>query len=109
MHLPTSTADYPAPVREGHLRSVVKAASWRITGTVDTFILSYVFTGSVKLAVLDRTHRGRDETRPVLPARTGLDPDLLGALRSTDLRTQDQPSRRGGHGIHERGQSLGSA
>jgi uncharacterized membrane protein len=29
---------------------VAKAASWRITGTVDTFILSFLFTGSAKLA-----------------------------------------------------------
>ncbi len=50
MHLDASTADRHAPIREGHLRSVVKAASWRITGTVDTFILSLFFTGSVKLA-----------------------------------------------------------
>ncbi len=29
---------------------MAKAASWRITGTIDTFILSVFFTGSVKLA-----------------------------------------------------------
>ncbi len=37
-------------MRESHLRSMVKAASWRATGTIDTFILGYVFTGSVKVA-----------------------------------------------------------
>ncbi len=44
------TADYPRPVRESHLRSIAKAASWRATGTIDTFILSFFFTGSMKLA-----------------------------------------------------------
>ena len=31
-------------------RSIAKAISWRITGSVDTFVLSFIFTGSVKLA-----------------------------------------------------------
>ncbi len=42
--------DQPGPVRESHLRSILKAASWRTTGTIDTFILSFFFTGSLKLA-----------------------------------------------------------
>lgn len=50
MHGRGSTADHGAPMQEGHLRSFVKAASWRLTGTIDTFILSYVFTGSAALA-----------------------------------------------------------
>jgi uncharacterized membrane protein len=29
---------------EAHTRSVLKAVSWRLLGSVDTFILSYVFT-----------------------------------------------------------------
>ena len=33
-----------------HPRSIAKAVSWRITGSVDTFVLSLLFTGSVKLA-----------------------------------------------------------
>ena len=44
------TADHPKRVRESHLRSIAKAASWRATGTIDTFILSFFFTGSLKLA-----------------------------------------------------------
>lgn len=32
------------------LRSFVKATSWRITGTLDTFILSWIITGTPKLA-----------------------------------------------------------
>jgi uncharacterized membrane protein len=37
-------------VRDSHPRSIAKAVSWRITGSIDTFALSYVFTGSAKLA-----------------------------------------------------------
>jgi uncharacterized membrane protein len=29
---------------------MVKAISWRITGSIDTFGLSFIFTGSVKVA-----------------------------------------------------------
>lgn len=35
---------------DSHLRSFAKALSWRVTGTVDTMVLSYLITGSVKLA-----------------------------------------------------------
>jgi uncharacterized membrane protein len=42
--------DHPIQVRDGHFRSFVKAASWRATGTIDTFILGFLFTRSVKLA-----------------------------------------------------------
>jgi uncharacterized membrane protein len=37
-------------VRDSHSRSIVKAVSWRVTGIVDTFVLSFIFTGSVKVA-----------------------------------------------------------
>lgn len=33
-----------------HARSVAKAISWRATGTVDTFLISFILSGSVKLA-----------------------------------------------------------
>jgi uncharacterized membrane protein len=36
--------------RESHWRSLAKAVSWRTTGTIDTFILSLIITGSVKFA-----------------------------------------------------------
>jgi uncharacterized membrane protein len=36
--------------REAHSRSLVKAISWRILGSVDTFVLSWFFTSSVKAA-----------------------------------------------------------
>ena len=35
---------------DSHPRSIAKAVSWRITGSVDTFVLSFIFTGSLKLA-----------------------------------------------------------
>ncbi len=50
MTLNASANDLSTPMRDGHLRSIVKAASWRAAGTVDTFVLGFLFTGSVKLA-----------------------------------------------------------
>ena len=35
---------------EGHSRSLVKAVSWRALGSIDTFLLSWLFTGSPKAA-----------------------------------------------------------
>jgi len=35
---------------EGHQRSFVKAVSWRMLGSIDTFLLSWLFTGSPKAA-----------------------------------------------------------
>ena len=34
-----------------HYRSLVKALSWRVTGTVDTLIVSFLVTGKLKLAL----------------------------------------------------------
>jgi sulfate adenylyltransferase large subunit len=34
-----------------HARSIAKAVTWRITGSLDTFLLSWFFTASAKLAV----------------------------------------------------------
>jgi hypothetical protein len=34
-----------------HYRSLVKAISWRVTGTVDTLIISYLITGKMKYAL----------------------------------------------------------
>lgn len=33
-----------------HNRSILKAISWRITGTLDTLIVSYLITGNLKIA-----------------------------------------------------------
>lgn len=35
---------------EAHSRSLAKAISWRILGSIDTFLLSWLFTSSVKAA-----------------------------------------------------------
>jgi len=34
-----------------HYRSLVKAVSWRMTGSVDTLIISYLITGRLKWAL----------------------------------------------------------
>ena len=36
---------------EKHYRSLVKAISWRATGTVDTIIISFLVTGQAKWAL----------------------------------------------------------
>lgn len=35
---------------DSHRRSIAKAVSWRITGTLDTFVISWIITGSLSLA-----------------------------------------------------------
>jgi uncharacterized membrane protein len=37
---------------ESHLRSVAKGISWRVIGTIDTMVISYLVTGSVKYAAV---------------------------------------------------------
>ena len=34
-----------------HYRSLIKAVSWRVTGTVDTIVVSYLITGQVTTAL----------------------------------------------------------
>jgi len=36
--------------RESHPRSFVKAVSWRTLGSIDTFILGFIFTADLKTA-----------------------------------------------------------
>ena len=36
---------------ENHSRSIAKAVSWRITGTLDTIVVSFFITGKIGLAV----------------------------------------------------------
>lgn len=36
--------------REAHSRSLAKAISWRITGSIDTFVISFILTGHAVLA-----------------------------------------------------------
>jgi len=37
-------------VKESKRRSVLKAVSWRVTGTIDTFVISFLITGTIKMA-----------------------------------------------------------
>ena len=37
-------------MEENKKRSIVKTISWRITGTLDTMIISYIITGNLKIA-----------------------------------------------------------
>jgi len=34
-----------------HYRSIVKAVSWRLTGSVDTLVISFLITGKLKWAL----------------------------------------------------------
>ena len=36
--------------KEAHSRSFAKAVSWRVLGSLDTFLLSWLFTSSLKAA-----------------------------------------------------------
>jgi len=35
---------------EGHIRSLAKAFSWRVTGSIGTFIVAYIMTGKAILS-----------------------------------------------------------
>ena len=37
-------------MKEKNLRSIAKAASWRVTGTLDTFLISFLITGRLSYA-----------------------------------------------------------
>ena len=39
-----------AKTHEGHLRSVVKGATWRFVGSCDTFMLTLIFSGQINLS-----------------------------------------------------------
>jgi uncharacterized membrane protein len=36
--------------KDAHYRSLAKAVSWRLTGSIDTFVLSLLITGSIRIA-----------------------------------------------------------
>lgn len=37
--------------KDSHIRSLLKGISWRITGTLDTILLSWIITGQFKFAI----------------------------------------------------------
>ncbi len=39
-------------LRDSHLRSVLKAVSWRVIGTLDTILISYLWTGQIGKAIV---------------------------------------------------------
>ena len=38
-------------MHEKHYRSIVKALSWRLTGTLDTIVISFLISGRIKIAL----------------------------------------------------------
>jgi uncharacterized membrane protein len=47
-----SQREQPRSVAEdSHYKSLCKAITWRITGSLDTFLLSWIITGQANLAV----------------------------------------------------------
>ena len=34
-----------------HWRSVIKAVTWRLVGTIDTMVVSFIITGEIKFAL----------------------------------------------------------
>ena len=38
-------------MKEKAFRSIIKTISWRITGSIDTFIVSYIVTGEALMAL----------------------------------------------------------
>lgn len=37
-------------MREKHYRSITKTISWRVIGTIDTMIISFIITGNLTMA-----------------------------------------------------------
>jgi len=37
-------------MKEKRYRSIIKTISWRVTGTIDTFLVSYLVTGQIGIA-----------------------------------------------------------
>jgi len=37
-------------MKEKRYRSIIKTISWRVTGTIDTFLVSYLVTGELGIA-----------------------------------------------------------
>lgn len=46
----SASASVP-PVREKGIRSVVKSITWRVVGTLDTIVISYLLTDTLHIAL----------------------------------------------------------
>lgn len=49
--LDTKPEDIENVVRDRPIKSLIKAISWRIVGTMDTMVVSYFITGKLTLAI----------------------------------------------------------
>ena len=38
-------------MKEGHIRSITKGITWRITGTLDTILIAFILSGKIGLAL----------------------------------------------------------
>lgn len=38
-------------MKENRLRSLIKGITWRMLGTLDTIVISYILTGKIKVAL----------------------------------------------------------
>ena len=43
--------DQAMPMVDKHYRSLTKAISWRVTGTIDTILISFLITGHIRWAL----------------------------------------------------------
>ncbi|HEX7654970.1 MAG TPA: DUF2061 domain-containing protein [Verrucomicrobiae bacterium] len=43
---------YAIPMADKHYRSLVKAVSWRVTGSIDTMLITWLITGKWKFAFM---------------------------------------------------------
>ena len=49
--LTSKPEDIESVVRDRPIKSLIKAISWRIVGTIDTMVVSYFITGKLVLAI----------------------------------------------------------
>jgi uncharacterized membrane protein len=47
---PASRNAVSMSIPDAHSRSLLKAISWRLTGTLDTFVIGFIVTGKVSIA-----------------------------------------------------------
>ena len=47
-----SSNNEPKPEKESHLRSLMKAMSWRILATLTTILIAYFITGQIDIALM---------------------------------------------------------
>ena len=68
--------------REAPSRSLLKAITWRLTGTVDTFVIGFLVTGRVTIAGSHRCDGITDKIGADTTGTKSLVADTLGAAMS---------------------------